>query len=401
MTTAHEQQSATIRELERRRFAAMTAADVDTLADLLADDLIYTHSDASRDDKASYLARVADGTFGYGRIDHVEHEVVVHEDTVLVIGEMRTRAVVRGVPRPIHNRGLSVWVRNADRWELTAYHPTPVLARRPADSPAQTSSTTSHRATTAIGHSTADTILVQGYNLTDELMGEIDFGGVFFLLITGRLPVDGEARLFNAILVALADHGLTPTALAARLTYTGAPDAVQGAIAAGILGAGSVFLGVFEDAGTMLRAAAPDPGATGDEIARTAAELVAGRRERGQRIPGLGHPLHKQGDPRTTRLLQIARDVGPLGVHTRLMLAVEAAAASSSEVPLPLNAGGLSGALLCDLGVDTAILHGVAVVSRAAGIAGHLAEEAHAPMGRLLWDLAERETSYQSGRTPG
>ncbi|MPZ63963.1 MAG: citryl-CoA lyase [Pseudonocardiaceae bacterium] len=253
--------------------------------------------------------------------------------------------------------------------------------------------------TTSIGHSTADDIWVQGYNLADELMGEVDFGSTFFLLVTGRLPTRGEARLFNAVLVALADHGLTPTALAARLTYTGAPDAIQGAVAAGVLGAGSVFLGVFEGAGRVLRAAAPDAEASSDEeLDRLAAGIVEDHRRRGSRIPGLGHPFHKNGDPRTARLLALAREHDLLGPHTRLMLRVQALATSPSGKALPLNAGGACGALLCDLGIETEVLRGVAVVSRAAGVVGHLAEEARAPMGTTLWRLAEREASYEPRR---
>lgn len=252
--------------------------------------------------------------------------------------------------------------------------------------------------TTSIGHSTADEIWVQGYNLADELMGQVDFGSTLFLLITGRLPTAGEARVFNAALVALADHGLTPTALAARLTYTGAPDAIQGAVAAGVLGAGSVFLGVFEDAGQMLATAAPDAGTSDEELDRLAIGIVEDHRRRGRRIPGLGHPFHKNGDPRTARLLTLAREHDLLGPHTRLMLRIQALATSPSGNALPLNAGGACGALLCDLGIDTAVLRGVAVVSRAAGVVGHLAEEARAPIGRTLWYLAEREARYEPRR---
>lgn len=242
---------------------------------------------------------------------------------------------------------------------------------------------------TSIGHSTVDSIEVCGHDLTGELMGEADFATVFFLLVSGRVPGKGEARLFNAILVALADHGLTPSALAARLTYTGAPEAIQGAVAAGLLGGGSVFLGVFEDAGRMLRAAAPTADSDLDAIA---ARLVEDHRRRNARLPGLGHPTHIHGDPRTARLVQIAEEDGLLGPHIQLMLRIQQMA--SSAKPLPLNAGGASGALLCDLGIDTAALRGVALVARSAGLVGHLVEEAHSPLGRWLWDTAERETTY-------
>jgi citrate synthase len=134
------------------------------------------------------------------------------------------------------------------------------------------------------------------------------------------------------------------------------------------------------------------------ELDRLAAGIVEDHRRQGSRIPGLGHPFHKNGDPRTARLLALAREHDLLGPHTRLMLRVQALATSPSGKALPLNAGGACGALLCDLGIDTAVLRGVAVVSRAAGVVGHLAEEARDPMGRTLWHLAERETSYEPRR---
>ena len=252
--------------------------------------------------------------------------------------------------------------------------------------------------TTAIGHSTADDIWVQGYNLADELMGEVDFGSMFFLLTTGRLPTAGEARLFNAILVALADHGLTPTALAARLTYLGAPDAIQGAIAAGVLGAGSVFLGVFEDAGRMLQQAGPQASTTDDDLAGMAAEIAHRYADRGERIPGLGHPFHKNGDPRTAKLLELAEENDLVGPHTKLMLLLQGTAKSASGSALVLNAAGASGALLSDLGLDPAILRGIAVVSRAAGVVGHLTEESRSPIARTLWYNAERDVEYRPRR---
>ncbi|MFD2414861.1 citryl-CoA lyase [Amycolatopsis pigmentata] len=252
---------------------------------------------------------------------------------------------------------------------------------------------------TSIGHSTPDRIEVKGLDLANALMGEVDFGSVFFLLAAGRLPAMGEARLFNAILVALADHGLTPSALAARLTYLGAPDAVQGAIAAGLLGAGSTFLGVFENVGRLLRAAMPASTTSEAELDAIAVRLVAKHEELGTRLPGLGHPVHHGGDPRTLRLIEIAEEEGLLGPHIRLMLRVQAHAAAGATRPLPLNAGGASGALLCDLGIATPGLRGVALVSRAAGLVGHVLEEASAPIGRWLWDTAENSVTYVTPRS--
>jgi citrate synthase len=252
--------------------------------------------------------------------------------------------------------------------------------------------------TTSIGNSTPDDIWVQGFNLAEELMGQVDFGSMSFLLISGRLPSPGEAAVFNAILVALADHGLTPSALASRLTYTGAPEALQGAIASGVLGAGSVYLGVFEDTGRMLQQAAPTDAATDADLQQLCTDIINSHRQSGQKMPGLGHPFHKNGDPRTTRLLKLAQEHDLIGPHTRLMLMLHEQARSSSGARLPINAPGISGALLSDMGFDARILRGIAVISRAAGVVGHVAEEIHAPLGETLWYLAERQTTYQPRR---
>ena len=170
-------------------------------------------------------------------------------------------------------------------------------------------------ARTWIGGSTPDHITVAGRDLPSEIMGRLTLTELTYLLVTRRDPTPGERRMLDAVLVSLADHGLTPSALAARLTYTGAPEAIQGAIAAGLLGAGSVFLGPAGDTAQFLFDAlrSPDVAADADdatlrEIARTSVEA---RRAEGLRVPGLGHPVHKDEDPRTPRLYELAATEGP------------------------------------------------------------------------------------------
>src|SRR3954451_21086302 len=135
---------------------------------------------------------------------------------------------------------------------------------------------------TGIGHSDADSITVMGRDLASELLGKVSFTELAFLLVQRRMPARGEARVLDAVLVSLAAHGLTPTVLAARLTHTGAPESLQGAVAAGLLGAGSVFLGVVEDTARFL-----------DEIGEDVDAGVTQALAAGRRIPGLGHPIHK------------------------------------------------------------------------------------------------------------
>jgi citrate synthase len=241
---------------------------------------------------------------------------------------------------------------------------------------------------TSLGHSTPESITLRGWDLAGELMGEKSFADVAFLLATGRAPSEGESRFFNAVLVSLADHGLTPTALAARLTYTGAPEALQGAVAAGLLGGGSVFLGPVEDTArflesTLERVRAGDE--EGNRLEEAAAEAVRTTLESGRRIPGLGHPIHKRLDPRTPRLYELARETGLAGPHLRLLELIAAAHQSATGRTLPINGAGAAGAALADLGFPPSLARGFALLARTAGLIGHLAEEADRPMGMRLW----------------
>ena len=239
----------------------------------------------------------------------------------------------------------------------------------------------------AIGKSTPDTITVRGRNLATELMGQVTFTELAFLLTADRMPSAGETRLFDAALVALADHGLTPSVLAARLTWTGATESLQGAVAAGLLGAGNVFLGVVEDTARFLAAILADPTDGAAERA-VRSEIAAGRR-----IPGLGHPVHKVEDPRTPRLYGIAEEAQIPIPHLTLLRTVAEIHAAASGKALPINGAGAAGAAFADLGFTPAIVRGFALLARTAGLVGHLAEEMEHPIGRRLWlDVEHRAT---------
>ncbi|HEX5249023.1 MAG TPA: citryl-CoA lyase [Gaiellales bacterium] len=243
---------------------------------------------------------------------------------------------------------------------------------------------------TDIGRTTADSITVRGHDLAGELMGKVTFTELAFLLVQGRMPERGETVLLDAVLVSLADHGLTPTVLAARLTHTGAPESLQGSVAAGLLGAGSVFLGVVEDAAVFL---AEIVAQAGDEAGlRAAADAaVTARLGAGRRVPGLGHPIHKVEDPRTPRMYAIAAEAGALGPHLRALEFVAESAAGRAGRRLPINGAGAAGAALADLGFAPEIVRGFALLARTAGVVAHLAEEMERPLGMPLFrDLDER-----------
>jgi citrate synthase len=251
---------------------------------------------------------------------------------------------------------------------------------------------------TSLGTSTEDEIRLLGQNLTEDLMGSVGFGELAFWLVTLRRPTPQETRVFEAVLVALADHGFTPTAIAARLTYLSAPDSLQGAMAAGLLGGGSRFLGVTEDCGQYLHAVLADHEGElpGDDAAWDALALEAVRRTRdeGRYVPGLGHPVHKVEDPRTPRLIAIAEEEGLRGPHLLLFEAIGRAHEQVLGRRLPLNGAGVCGAALADLGLPVELLRGFALLARAAGLLGQLAEELRRPIGMDAYLTVDRNAVY-------
>ena len=252
---------------------------------------------------------------------------------------------------------------------------------------------------TSLGASDPDTITLLGKDLAADLMGQVGFGELALWLVTQRRPTQAQVRVFEAVLVALADHGFTPTAIAARLTYLSAPDSVQGAIAAGLLGGGSRFLGVTEDTGRFL--AGVLAGVTGplpeDDAGWDALALTAVRAARADKrlVPGLGHPIHKVTDPRTPVLFAIAAQEGLLGPHLKLFAAIGRVHTEVLGRTLPLNGAGVCGAALADLGLPPDLLRGFALLARTAGLLGHIAEEQRRAIGMDIYLTVEQHTDYQ------
>jgi citrate synthase len=247
-----------------------------------------------------------------------------------------------------------------------------------------------------MGWSDAERIVVRGYDLPGELLGNVDFGGMAFLELMGRVPARDEAVVFNALLVTLVEHGMTPSAIVARMTYLGAPEALQAAVAAGLCGLGTVFVGTIEGSAKFLqeslRAAGPDA-----DLGALAAAIVADHRARGAAIPGLGHPVHKPHDPRSARLFEIAQERGFRGRYVALMEAVRARAEAEFGKVLPLNATGAIGALASELGIPWQAARGLGVMARAVGLVGHILEEIRTPIARSIWQAVA--TDVDASRT--
>jgi citrate synthase len=254
---------------------------------------------------------------------------------------------------------------------------------------------------TSLGASDADTITLLGQNLAEDLMGKVGFGELAMWMVTQRRPTPSQVRVFEAVLVALADHGFTPTAIAARLTYLSAPDSVQGALAAGLLGGGSRFLGVTEDCGQFLDRVLTDAVASGRGLPASDAEyddlaLSAVREARAAKkfVPGIGHPVHKVRDPRTPVLIKIAEEEGVRGPHLRLFEAIGRVHPQVLGRTLPLNGAGVCGAVLADLGLPLTLLRGFALLARCAGLLGQLAEEEQRPIAGDIYMAVDRNAVY-------
>ena len=245
----------------------------------------------------------------------------------------------------------------------------------------------------AISTSNAETIVVRGRDLAAELVGHISFSEHFWLLLTGALPSPAQLRILDATLVAIAEHGMVPSVQAARMTLAAAPEALQGAVAAGLLGCGSVVLGSSEAAGRFFAEIQARSAATAS-LQAAALEVVREYRAAKRAIPGYGHPLHKGRDPRALRLFAVAEQCGTAGQHAQIAGIVEGLLPEVVGRPLALNVSGAIPAVLLDAGYPLLALKGVPLLARTAGLVGHLLEEQQRSIGFVMSNAAARAIDY-------
>lgn len=247
---------------------------------------------------------------------------------------------------------------------------------------------------TSISRATSDRIEVRGRDLTGDLMGRVGFTEYFHLLLTGREPTEDERFCLDLLLVAIAEHGLVPSNVTARMTLDADPAFLQGAVAAGLLGAGTVILGAAEDCARMLAAARLEVEA--GEPPGTVARAVARRyRDDGRRLPGFGHPLHRPVDPRAERILELAGARGLDGPHLALVRGLRDAVAETWERPLTLNVSLPIAAVMLDLGYGVNVVKAVPILARTASLLAHLAEEGERPVGFLMAAKAEEAVEFR------
>lgn len=251
---------------------------------------------------------------------------------------------------------------------------------------------------TAIATSDLDSITVRGRDLCQDLIGKIGFTDYFWLLVIGDMPSDAQRQMLDACLVAIAEHGLVPSVQAARMTLAAAPEAWQGAMAAGLLGMGTVVAGSTEVAGRFLHAVLSD--ARDGDITASAQDHIAQLRSERRKVPGLGHPQHAGGDPRAARLLDLCDGLGLSGRYVETLRILGQQAPGMMHRPLPINVSGAIPAVMLDAGWPLEALKAVPLLARAAGLSAHLYEESLRSIGFVMSHHADQAITYDGAR-PG
>lgn len=250
------------------------------------------------------------------------------------------------------------------------------------------------RAFTAIATSDAETITIRGHDLCRDLIGRIDFVDYFWLLVVGRTPNETQRLMTDACLVAIAEHGLVPSVQAARMTLAAAPEAWQGAMAAGLLGMGSVVAGSSETAGRYLAELVEESRGSGRPIGDVSRDSLLKLKAARRKVPGLGHPQHNSGDPRADVLLMLADEHGVSGEYIGALRALGELAPGIMDRPLPINVSGAIPAVMLDAGWPLEAMKGIPLLARAAGLVAHLFEESRRSIGFIMSHKADEAIGY-------
>lgn len=245
--------------------------------------------------------------------------------------------------------------------------------------------------TTRICGYDANRITIRGRDLVTELMGELTFSQMILLQLLGRKPSRTQTRILDAVLVTIMEHGLVPSAIVSRLTLYGAPESVQGAVAAGLLGVGDQFAGTASACAEILEPIAAAPRSKRSALARAAIQSLHGQQSP---IPGFGHPVHRGGDPRVKRLIAIAKAAGTKGDHLAALSVLERCVRQETGKKLVTNISSAIAAALGEAGVPAKAMRGIILTARCAGVAGHVFEEMQNPVAASMWRAVEKEIQY-------
>ena len=238
----------------------------------------------------------------------------------------------------------------------------------------------------------SDRVTIRGKDLVGDLMGKLSFSEMLLLQLTGTKPSRKQATILDAVLVTIMEHGLVPSAIVTRLTHYGAPESVQGAIAAGLLGVGDRFAGTASECAEVLE---PIANASRAKRASVARDIVKSYRKRERTIPGFGHTIHRQADPRAARLIEIVKAAGAKGDYVLALTALERAVDKVIGKNLVTNVSAAIAVALGESGVPAKAARGIVLTARCAGLAGHVYEESRAPIGPVMWNAVTNAIEYE------
>ena len=249
------------------------------------------------------------------------------------------------------------------------------------------------------GISTLDktSVTIRGKDLCEDLIGSMNITAYFYFLLLGKEPKEEQIFFLDAVLVAIAEHGLTPSVQASRMTYAAGPEALQGAVAAGILGCGSVILGSSQDAGEFLSKGVNEAAELGGAIKDVAMKMVEQYKADGRRLPGLGHPDHWPVDPRTERLIDLAKSRGIAGKHTEFLIETGIAADRLYNRHFVINISAAIPAIMLDLDFPLVAIKGIPILARTIGLIAHAYEESQRPIGFLMSSHGDTKIEYDGG----
>lgn len=240
----------------------------------------------------------------------------------------------------------------------------------------------------------SDAIYIREKSLVDDLIGQVSFSALTYFAITGNEASSRETKIMDAVLVTLMEHGLTPSAIAARMVYSSSPESVQAGVSAGLLAVGTVFVGTMEGCAENI-----DEMLNSEDMRAAARAIATRHRQARQPLPGFGHPFHKPDDPRTPKLFEVAHDAGVEGKHIAALQLLSEEVDAVYERHLTINATGAIAALLGEIAMPSQIARGIAVISRAAGLVAHIAEEQRNPAMKTMWETAEASVPYSKGQS--
>jgi len=226
---------------------------------------------------------------------------------------------------------------------------------------------------TAITKVKPNKVMVRGYPI-DQLMGNVPFAHVVYLVLKGELPNEAHGRLMDAILVSSVDHGATPpSALAARTVASGGAPLTT-AIAAGIMAINRYHGGAIEGCMRVMLELVDHKREKGVDAVTAAREKMAEFRAQKVRVPGYGHRVHTD-DPRTRKLFALAEELGIAGEYVEMAQALRQAMRESLGRDLPMNVDGAIAVMLCEMGFPPQMGNGLFALSRVTGLIAHVFEE--------------------------